>query len=438
MKYAILGGSFNPVHIGHLYLADAVLSGLGYDRIILIPAFQSPFKIGAEGASPSDRLEMLAASISGDPRLTIDDCEISREGVSYTIDTLNDIIARYRPEGKPGLVLGDDLASTFHKWHSPGEIAELADIIVARRLLDPEKAAVVKTSVSEEFTCPAHETSSAVSAEGEGREGSVIFPYPHKSLDNEIINVSSRQVREKISRAEAWRYLIPSGARYIIEDRRLYGFSKLSGGGISGGEQSDDREQAGDGLLETIVRLENHVRTILNRSRFIHSRNTALLSWDLCRRFNLDPGKGYLAGIAHDMCKSLDQEDLMRLAHRDGGSISKLELKKPGLLHARAAAVQLRRTYGITDNDIIDAIRYHTTGGRDMCPLAKVVYVADKIEVSRTGIEPFLIDMSRTADLDSLFAAVLDNTVAYLRSRQLDISYGTRKLLSAMNKRNKL
>ena len=119
MKLAVLGGSFNPVHVGHLFLADAALAGLDYDRVILVPAFQSPFKIGAEGASPQDRMDMLAASIAGDPRLTIDDCEIRRQGVSFTIDTLTDIIARYKPEGKIGLILGDDLVSAFDKWRQP-------------------------------------------------------------------------------------------------------------------------------------------------------------------------------------------------------------------------------------------------------------------------------------------------------------------------------
>ncbi|MDR0876816.1 MAG: nicotinate-nicotinamide nucleotide adenylyltransferase, partial [Treponema sp.] len=97
MKLAILGGSFNPLHLGHLFLAEAVLSAFDYDRIILIPAFQSPFKQGfpGMGGNSRDRLDMIAASIAGDPRLTFDDCEIKREGVSYTIDTVRDIIARY-------------------------------------------------------------------------------------------------------------------------------------------------------------------------------------------------------------------------------------------------------------------------------------------------------------------------------------------------------
>ena len=394
MKYAILGGSFNPVHIGHLYLADAVLSGFDYDRIILVPAFQSPFKIGAEGASPNDRFDMLAASIAGDPRLTIDNCEIRREGISFTIDTIKDIISRYSPEGKPGLILGDDLASTFHKWRNPDEIAELADIIIARR------------------------------SSGVGEN----FPYPYKALNNEILDISSALVREKVGRNDAWRYLVPTGARYIIESRSLYGFSGETILALP--------EKATNSFMDLIERIENEVRTVLDIERFIHSRNTALLSWDLCRRFGLDPQKGYLAGIAHDICKLMGHEELIRLANKDGKSISKLEQKKPSLLHARAAAVYLKRKYSITDGDILEAVRDHTTGSRDMRSLAKVVYVADKIEISRKRVDTALRKMSHCVDLNTLFAAVLDNTVAYLKSRDLDISYGTRRLLLAMQKRN--
>jgi len=231
-RYAILGGSFNPVHIGHLSLADAVLAAFDYDRIILVPAFQSPFKIGAESASPKDRMDMLASSIIGDPRLVIDNCEISREGVSYTVDTTEDIIARYKPEGKPGLILGDDLASAFHKWRKPERIAELADIIIARRL--PEAG---KNNGREEYPCKGDIIASAGCESGS-------FPYPHKTLNNEIINVSSQRVREKIAGAEDWRYLVPSGARRIIETHRLYGFKE-------------------DGsLAETIARIENKVREV--------------------------------------------------------------------------------------------------------------------------------------------------------------------------------
>jgi nicotinate-nucleotide adenylyltransferase len=347
---------------------------------------------------------MLASSIVGDPRLTFDDCELKREGVSYTVDTVKEIISRYEIAGKPGLIIGDDLASSFSNWKGPEEIAGLADIIIARRLQSPVNLAV--------------------------------FPYPHKTLDNELINVASAQIRKKISSGDAWRYLVPPGARCIIEDRLLYGFSKTNGEGKAQKENSllgDPKSP----LAETTAYIENDVRSCMGAERFQHSRNTALLSWDLCRRFGFDPQKGYLAGIAHDICKDLEDNELIRMARQDGSGISKLEQKKPPLLHGRAAAVYVQRKYGVKDKDILEAIRYHTTGIRDMGPIARIVYIADKIEISREGIDPILRKMSQESDLDTLFSEVLSDTVNFLKSRHLDISYGTRRLLAAMRKKNK-
>jgi nicotinate-nucleotide adenylyltransferase len=397
VRIAILGGSFNPPHTGHLYLADTALARLGYHRIILVPAFQSPFKLGSETASPKDRLDMLAASITGDPRLAVDDCEIRREGVSYTIDTIADICRRYRPEGKPGLILGDDLAETFHNWRSAGALAEQTSIIVARRIPGGPAPA---------------------------------FPFPYTGLDNEVINVSSRLVRDMILQGGAWRYLVPSGVRDIIESRRLYGL-KEDRIGSSG---ALDRDIA----LETLLELENVARKMLSPARFLHSRNTALLARDLCIRFNLDPGKGYLAGIAHDICKSMGPGgEMARLARSDGGGMTKLEKAKPSLLHGRAAAALLKKQYDIHNEDVLDAVRYHTTAGGDG-DLARVLYVADKIEASREDVNEQLRDMIGTADLDTLFAAALDTTVAYLQSQKMDISPGTLRLLAAMRKKEEL
>jgi nicotinate-nucleotide adenylyltransferase len=174
----------------------------------------------------------------------------------------------------------------------------------------------------------------------------------------------------------------------------------------------------------------------VNSFRFLHSRNTALLSWDLCLRFGLDPQAGYLAGIAHDMCKSLGEEEMLALAKKDGGKIAKLEQKKPSLLHGRAAAVVLQEQFGINDADILEAVQFHTTGSMEMGNLAKVVYIADKIEIARNDVDPALRELSRTADLDQLLGAVLYKTVAYLRSQEEDISEGTRRLLEVIHNKD--
>ena len=347
MKLAILGGSFNPVHVGHLYLADTVLAAYDYDRVILVPAYQSPFKLGAEGASPAERLEMLAASIAGDSRLAIDDCELRRKDISYTVDTIADIVRRYRPTGKPALVLGDDLARDFPKWRCADDIVKNADIIIARRQLSADMA----------------------------------FPYPYTQLHNEIMNISSAEIRERIHNNGNWRYLVPHGARMIIEDRGLYRFPP--------------RAYEDSPTLAFLVRVEEAARSLISQSRFTHSRAVALLCSDLCRRFGLDPRKGYLAGISHDICKSLPEQELIAMAERDGSGISKLEQKKPSLLHARAAAVLLAERFGVAaapvpptalppqalpetasatfPADVLEAVRLHIGGGMGMGSLAKTL-----------------------------------------------------------------
>ncbi|MDR0707132.1 MAG: nicotinate (nicotinamide) nucleotide adenylyltransferase [Treponema sp.] len=410
MRVAILGGSFNPVHIGHLALADAVISTLEYDRVIFVPAFISPFKPDADAENPQDRLDMLVSSIAGDPRLTVDDCELRRKGVSYTISTVADIIRRYCPDGKPGLVIGDDLARDFTQWYKSDEILEKADIIIARRIY------------RERMDAP-------------------VFLFPHAALDNEIMDISSSNMRERIAQDKNWRYLTPAGARTIIEDRRLY--KPLSGGleELEAMKKNASTRSFAPTVapFSQIVYMENEVRRLVSPSRFLHSRNTALLCYDLCVRYGLDPLKGYLAGVVHDICKSFPKEELFRLARKDGEEMTKMERKKPSLLHARAGAALLKERYSIQDEAVLEAVHCHTTGKENMGPLAKIVFMADKIEVSRPEVKPSLRELCvrPRIGLDELFAVVLEETVTFLMAKEQDISEGTFRLLDSMIRKSK-
>jgi nicotinate-nucleotide adenylyltransferase len=158
--------------------------------------------------------------------------------------------------------------------------------------------------------------------------------------------------------------------------------------------------------------------------------------------------RGYLAGITHDIAKSMDEDELRRLAQKDGKPISRLERKKPSLLHSRAGAVLLRERFNIDDEEILAAVRNHTLGSLTMGPLEKIVYIADKIEPTRKG-EPLrrgdsgeggsgqeFRESENRESLDSLFISVLKETAAYLRSRKLDLSDDTRKLLETIKKKD--
>jgi nicotinate-nucleotide adenylyltransferase len=253
------------------------------------------------------------------------------------------------------------------------------------------------------------------------------IPFPYTGITNDIMEISSGAVREKIASNSSWRYLVPDAARIIIEDRKLYGCR---------GSAADGPRVAA--IKDLIRRIEDEARENLNLARFLHSRHTALLCWDLCCRFRtaypaLDPELGYLVGIAHDLCKQLCDEEQIRLAKIYGGEISHVERAKPSLLHGRACAVVLKDRFKITDNEILHAVAYHTEGHKDMGPLAKILYIADKMEVSRVKVDPAArIRILANDTLDRIFIAVLERTVSSIRDRKLELSKNTLGLLEKM------
>ncbi|RKX91939.1 MAG: nicotinate (nicotinamide) nucleotide adenylyltransferase [Spirochaetes bacterium] len=187
VKTALLGGSFNPVHNGHLALAADVLK-LGYQRIIFIPAARSPLKKSLGGASDKDRIAMLELALKDFDGADIWDGEIRRGGASYSIDTVRELISTGIINRGSGLIIGDDLARGFSSWKNADELASLVDIILARRL--PE----IK----------------------------VDFPYSCRRLENRLWPYSSTEIRKEIAeRGNSVRFLPAEVADYI-ERNALY------------------------------------------------------------------------------------------------------------------------------------------------------------------------------------------------------------------------
>jgi nicotinate-nucleotide adenylyltransferase len=189
VRLMVFGGSFNPVHIGHLVLAEELRAEFDYDLVLLVPSRNPPHKELKEDPGAEHRLTMLRIALKGDPGLATDDCELKRDGPSYTIDTLADIGSRFPIEGKPGLVLGDDLVPGFASWRNPTAIAEAADIVCAHR-----------SSVEE-----------------------LPLNFPHRYAHNSIIGVSSSMVRERIASGSPFRRLLDPGVYQYIVERGLYG-----------------------------------------------------------------------------------------------------------------------------------------------------------------------------------------------------------------------
>lgn len=200
---ALYGGSFDPVHIGHLRIAEDIREYYRLEKIIFIPAYHSPLKPGSR-ASAVDRLEMLKRSIEINPFFSLDDIELKRRGKSYTIDTIK--YFRKKLNYTPAFILGTDAFLSLHMWKSAYELVKITNFIVAGR--DKTSFYEIKEYVKEYFPFASVRLDKDIPKE----EGGNIFYSDIRRID-----VSSTEIRNRIKEGKSIRYLVlPSVEEYIL------------------------------------------------------------------------------------------------------------------------------------------------------------------------------------------------------------------------------
>ncbi len=195
-RTAVFGGSFNPIHYGHLLLADEVLDALGLDRVLFVPAAQPPHKPNAQLAPAQDRHAMVQLAIAGHPKFAVSDLELRRPGPSYTVDTLD---ALRIPREELFLIVGSETFLDLLTWRTPRRVAELAQIIVVPRAgsaFDPESAAVRK----------------------------VVHEIRDEPLIVRAISlpISASDLRRRVREGRSVAYRLPEAVAAYIQAKRLY------------------------------------------------------------------------------------------------------------------------------------------------------------------------------------------------------------------------
>lgn len=199
MRIGIIGGSFNPIHIAHLIIADRFCDQVALDRCIFVPAAQSPFKINdANLASAEHRLAMVELAIAQHPRFSASDIEIKRGGVSYTIDTIRTIQAQ-SPEASVSLLIGSDQAIEFVRWREWQSICREAQLCIVRRpfLLTPE----MEHRISENLTVDGNTP--------------IWITAP-------LLELSSTEIRQRVAAGMSINYLTVKAVRDFIFSQGLY------------------------------------------------------------------------------------------------------------------------------------------------------------------------------------------------------------------------
>ena len=181
--------------------------------------------------------------------------------------------------------------------------------------------------------------------------------------------------------------------------------------------------------IEKTEEIRQFTMAHVKKSRYEHSVRVAETCARMCRQYGLDSRKGYLAGIGHDMCKDFSNEDLIALARRDGNKIIDFEIKKPSLLHGRAAAVMLKETFKVYDPEILEAVANHTSGIIGMCDLTKCLFLADKIEPGRPqSTDEYRARLFSMSLNDMLYSVLLEN-YDYLKGKGIEVCPGTIEMI---------
>ena len=385
MKIGIYGGTFNPIHSGHIYAAKQAVNALELDLLLMIPDRIAPHKqIPSGSPTPEQRLEMLRLAVEGEEKIEVSDIELKREGKSYTYLTVEALHEQY-PNGEFYLLMGTDMFLSFHTWMHPERITAHAALAVMYRGEKGEKARI-----------------EARKAEMEAQGVRVVL------IQNDTIPISSTQVRRLIAFHCPGAFL-PKGVERYITTNNLYD---------SG---ADWRNLPMEALEPIVVRLldPNRVPHVLG------CRDTAV---ELAKRWGADVTDAARAGILHDITKALDGPLQLTLCEAYGKILSDFSRKYPKTLHALTGSLVAKRIFG-ENEAVVSAICHHTTGKANMSLLEKIIYVADYMEPCRNfpGVEQ-LRELAYS-DMDAALKLGLEMTLVHLANLGDEVSPESRQAL---------
>ena len=199
-RLALFGGTFNPIHVGHVAVARAAVSQLGLDRLMLVPSARPPHKTSGGLAPGADRLAMCRLAVEGDKHLTVSDIELRSPKPSYTVNTLR-AVGREHPKGELVFLVGADMLRDLHLWYRFEEIVELARVVTVPR---PGVALGRLEALR--------------SALGDAVADRLLADV----LETPLVDVSSTEIRRRVAAGESIEGLVPAGVARYISEHSLY------------------------------------------------------------------------------------------------------------------------------------------------------------------------------------------------------------------------
>lgn len=367
-KIGILGGTFNPIHNGHIEIARRAKEQFGLCKIVFLTSGNPPHKKNTQILDSKIRHIMVKRAISGIDGFEACDWEVKREELSYTRDTLLHFKEIF-PKDELYFIIGGDSLRDFDKWYKPQEILELCTILVYDR-----KGGTVKSDFA-------------------------------KQILGGRIDISSSEIREDVKNGVSIIDKVPKEVCGFIERNEIY---------------------------RCVPDFEAKLKTMLTPERFLHSLGVRDMAKELAKKFGADIKKAEIAGLLHDNAKNMN--DIYSRCDDLEVELDEVERKKPKLVHAKLGAETAKCIFGITDSDIINAIRWHTVGRPRMSLLEKIVFVADLTERGRQFPDIEKIRKIAEQDLDRAVYECVKETVEVNKRQGNTIHPNALKIISELEK----
>ncbi len=366
----VYGGAFDPVHNGHVALMQYVISALGLKRLVVLPSGNSPHK---RSLSPfRDRVVMLRAATRHIPQVVVDEAEQSHDGPAYSSDMLPILHAKY---GDFVHIVGSDSIIGMPHWHCPELVMRFPHVVVVRGAASAELQAAVDY---------ARRTYGATVS---------VLPTaipPYSSTDVRLFyrigrTPTSEDLRQgQIALDKGTYYPMANGVCYSVHDYI--------------------RTQ---GLYDEYHHIVNEVPSRISPERWAHTQEVALMAVRLNRQLRLPEEKVIVAALLHDCMKGASYVYPAVPA----------DCRQGAVVHAFNGAEEARHRYGVVDEDVLDAIRYHTTGRAGMSDLERLIYLADYCEATRTHAGVDEVRAAALADFDRGFAMAVEATHRHVNAK---------------------
>lgn len=329
-QIGILGGTFQPIHLGHMDMALSALSVLNLDEVLLMPDRIPPHKDLPEGATDAQRLEMIRLSAQKYNGLTVSDMELMRPGKSYTADTLA-LLADRLPNAQLYFIMGSDMLRSLPNWYKPEQVCALARLVCVRR----------------QGNIGGEEESAKKLAQTYGAKVTLLPP---------VREVSSTEIRTRARLGLPLENLVEPTVEQYICAHGLY-------------------------APAPIPSLTHRLKTELSPKRFTHTIGVVMTAERMAEYLHCAPEQARLCALLHDCAKELPMQEQYALAQRAKGSLLPTDIDP--IVHAPAGSVLAREKYGVEDDQVLEAIRLHTTGESVMSLLDKILFLADMVEPGR-------------------------------------------------------